>query len=183
MPSCFPAKMTNVESQDRSCNCAIALLANETRSTMGAHIRLASTAAGRALNLLRTMRYTPNCPCHASQAHHQPSSPILDHAKRSIATPGQSPRSTEYAFEMAASSIRFGPGCTKEVGMDLKNMGAKKVCVVTDVNVGKLDAMRQVIEGLTREGVDFTVYERTMVEPKDSSYVAALGHPGPLALS
>lgn len=53
--------------------------------------------------------------------------------------------------------------------MDFKNIGAKKVCVVTDVNVGKLDAMRQVIEGLTREGVDFTVYERTVVEPKDSS--------------
>ena len=26
---------------------------------------------------------------------------------------------------MAASSIRFGPGVTKEVGMDFKNMGAQ----------------------------------------------------------
>ena len=72
---------------------------------------------------------------------------------------------------MAASSIRFGPGCTKEVGMDFKNMGAKRVCVVTDGNVAKLDAMKQVVEGLNKEGIEFTVYERTQVEPKDSSWV------------
>lgn len=53
--------------------------------------------------------------------------------------------------------------------MDFKNMGAKRVCVVTDANVAKLDAMKQVVEGLTREGIEFTVYQGTMVEPKDSS--------------
>jgi len=72
---------------------------------------------------------------------------------------------------MAASSIRFGPGVTKEVGMDFKNMGAKKVCVVTDTTVRVLDAMRQVEEGLTREGIEYTVYDGSRVEPKDSSYV------------
>jgi hydroxyacid-oxoacid transhydrogenase len=70
---------------------------------------------------------------------------------------------------MAASSIRFGPGVTQEVGMDLKNMGAKRVCVVTDETVNKLDAMRQVREALTREGVPFEVYSKVRVEPKDSS--------------
>jgi len=55
--------------------------------------------------------------------------------------------------------------------MDFKNMGAKKVCVVTDVNVAKLDAMKQVIEGLEREGIGYTVYDQARVEPKDSSYV------------
>ncbi|KAA6413253.1 MAG: hydroxyacid-oxoacid transhydrogenase [Lasallia pustulata] len=75
---------------------------------------------------------------------------------------------------MAASSIRFGPGCTKEVGMDFKNMGAKRVCVVTDGNVAKLDAMKQVVEGLNKEGIEFTVYERTQVEPKDSSIREAI---------
>lgn len=70
---------------------------------------------------------------------------------------------------MAASSIRFGPGVTQEVGMDLKNLGAKRVCVVTDENVDKLDAMRQVREALTREGVPFEVYSKVRIEPKDSS--------------
>jgi hydroxyacid-oxoacid transhydrogenase len=74
---------------------------------------------------------------------------------------------------MAASSIRFGPGCTKEVGMDFKNMGAERICVVTDSNVAKLDAMKQVVEALTREGRAFTVFTTKAMEPKDSTYAAA----------
>ena len=133
-------------------------------------IRILPSASKRALNLLRAIQnHPPSCPCHANPGHHHPTTSTLNHAKRSLATPVDMSRQKEYAFEMAASSIRFGPGVTKEVGMDFKNMGAKKVCVVTDVNVAKLDAMKQVVEGLTREGVEFEVFERTMVEPKDSS--------------
>jgi hydroxyacid-oxoacid transhydrogenase len=77
----------------------------------------------------------------------------------------------EYAFEMAASSIRFGPGVTREVGMDFRNMGARRVCVVTDSIVRGLDAMRRAEEGLAGQGVEYTVYDGTRVEPKDSSYV------------
>lgn len=134
-------------------------------------IRVAPTAANRALNLLRAVQYNhpPSCPCHANQNHHHPTPSLFSHAKRSFATPVDNSRQKEYAFEMAATSIRFGPGCTKEVGMDLANLGAKKVCVVTDVNVAKLDAMKQAVDGLTKENIEFTVFERTMVEPKDSS--------------
>jgi hydroxyacid-oxoacid transhydrogenase len=89
-----------------------------------------------------------------------------------MATPTDPSREKEYAFEMAASSIRFGPGSTKEVGMDFANMRAKRVCVVTDSNVAKLDAMKQAIEGLSREGIEFTVFDKVRVEPKDSSYVS-----------
>ena len=53
--------------------------------------------------------------------------------------------------------------------MDFKNMGAKRVCVVTDSTVSKLDAMKQVVEGLNKEGIEFTVYDKARVEPKDSS--------------
>ena len=38
----------------------------------------------------------------------------------------------EYAFEMATSSIRYGPGVTREVGMDLSELKVKRVTVVTD---------------------------------------------------
>jgi hydroxyacid-oxoacid transhydrogenase len=75
---------------------------------------------------------------------------------------------------MAASSIRFGPGVTREVGMDLKNMGAKRVAVVTDATVDKLDAMRQVREALDHEGVEYRVYSDVKIEPKDYSYVFRL---------
>ena len=70
---------------------------------------------------------------------------------------------------MAVSSIRFGPGVTKEVGMDFRNMGAKRVCVVTDSTVRHLNAMKQVEEGLTKEGVEYTIFDQCRVEPKDSS--------------
>ena len=66
--------------------------------------------------------------------------------------------------------------------MDFKNIGAKRVCVVTDGNVSKLDAMTQVAEGLSREGVEFTVYSKTRVEPKDSSWVFNIPHSNNRAL-
>ncbi|EQK99626.1 Alcohol dehydrogenase, iron-type [Ophiocordyceps sinensis CO18] len=75
---------------------------------------------------------------------------------------------------MAASSIRFGPGVTREVGMDFKNMGSKRVCVVTDSTVDKLDAMKQVRQGLSSEGINFNVYSNVRVEPKDSSIKEAI---------
>lgn len=75
---------------------------------------------------------------------------------------------------MAASSIRFGNGVTQEVGMDFKNMGAKRVCVVTDETVDKLPAMDQVREALKREGINFKVYNKTKIEPKDYSFVHPL---------
>ena len=140
------------------------------------NVRIAKNAASRASSLLRAIQYTrlPDCPCHASPGNHQHGSALLNHAKRSLATPIDQSHRKEYAFEMAASSIRFGPGCTKEVGMDFKNLGSRRVCVVTDGNVAKLDAMKQVVEGLSREQVEFTVFQDVKVEPKDSSIKEAV---------
>lgn len=53
--------------------------------------------------------------------------------------------------------------------MDFRNMGSKRVCVVTDGTVDKLTAMDQVREALTNEGVNFRVFNKVRVEPKDSS--------------
>ncbi|KPM34751.1 Hydroxyacid-oxoacid transhydrogenase, mitochondrial [Neonectria ditissima] len=142
-------------------------------------IRAIPNAAKRATSLLRTVQYAhpPSCPCHSNPGFHQ-SPPILTPSKhaghRKYATPTTHPGQKEYAFEMAASSIRFGPGVTQEVGMDFKNMGSQRVCVVTDQTVDKLDAMRQVREALTREGINFEVYNKVRIEPKDSSIKDAI---------
>ncbi|KAI5294331.1 hypothetical protein KEM52_004237 [Ascosphaera acerosa] len=101
----------------------------------------------------------------------------LDTARRGVrrfATPVDPARQKEYAFEMAASSIRFGPGVTREVGMDLKNMGVKRVCVVTDPIVAGLAAMEQAVTALEREGIQYTVYDKTRCEPKDYSVKDAI---------
>ncbi|KAK5662041.1 hypothetical protein OQA88_10154 [Cercophora sp. LCS_1] len=153
---------------------------------MTAAIRVAPTKAARAVNLLRTVQYThpPSCPCHSNPNHHHHAqkhavSRFADRtnnpSRRSYATPSSDPaRLKEYAFEMAASSIRFGPGVTQEVGMDLANMGAKRVAVVTDPTVDKLDAMRQVREALDREGISYQVFNKVRIEPKDYSIKEAI---------
>ena len=133
------------------------------------------------MTLLRTVQYThpPSCPCHSNPGHHHHHArPQVERyaqraavgtGKRGFASPIDPSQQKEYAFEMAASSIRFGPGCTQEVGMDMKNMGAKKVCVVTDPTVRKLTAVRQVEEALSREGIQYEIFDKVRIEPKDSS--------------
>jgi len=149
-------------------------------------IRIAPTRAQHAINLLRAVNAgSSSCPCHShSGGHvhprsHAPTNPFAG-TRRSLATPVDPSQQKEYAFEMAASSIRFGPGCTKEVGMDMTNLGAKKVIVVTDSNVEKLDAMKQVVEGLEREGINYDVFNQVRVEPKDSSIREAIAFSKPL---
>ncbi|KAI1612760.1 hydroxyacid-oxoacid transhydrogenase [Exophiala viscosa] len=143
-------------------------------------IRIARTAAQRSTSLLHAIQYThpPNCPCHSNPNHHHAPA-VFGEARRRLAMPVDYSRQKDYAFEMAASSIRFGPGSTKEVGMDMTNMGARRVCVVTDSNVAKLNAMKQTIEGLETEGIEYTIYDKCRVEPKDSSIKDAIAFAKP----
>ncbi|CAB0016787.1 unnamed protein product [Nesidiocoris tenuis] len=83
-------------------------------------------------------------------------------------------RTTEYAFEMASSTIRYGPGVSNEVGMDMVNMKAKNVCVMTDSNLSKLLPVKTVMNSLTRSGIKFSVYDQCRVEPTDQSFADAI---------
>ena len=78
------------------------------------------------------------------------------------------------AFEMSVSSIRFGKGVTREVGMDLAEMGAKHVLVITDPTVRTLPPMQTVIESLEANRIRYTVYDRVRVEPTDESFLDAI---------
>ena len=80
----------------------------------------------------------------------------------------------EIAFEMAASSIRFGPGVTREVGMDLRDLGARNVLVVTDPVLARMAPVATVLESLENAGIAFTVYDRVRVEPTDESFQDAI---------
>lgn len=64
--------------------------------------------------------------------------------------------------------------------MDVKNMGAKRVVVVTDPNVRTLTAYSQVAEALEHEGIRFTVFGNSRVEPKDYSIKEAIDFAKPL---
>lgn len=80
----------------------------------------------------------------------------------------------EFAFEMAASSIRFGPGVTREVGMDLADLGIRNALVITDPVLAKMAPVKAVLESLESAGVGFTLYDRVRVEPTDESFLDAI---------
>ncbi|TDH06408.1 hypothetical protein EPR50_G00132840 [Perca flavescens] len=83
-------------------------------------------------------------------------------------------RKTDYAFEMASSNIRYGDGVTAEIGMDLQNLGARKVCVMTDRNLSRLPPVASVLASLSRSGVTYKVYDNVRVEPTDTSFKEAI---------
>jgi hydroxyacid-oxoacid transhydrogenase len=80
----------------------------------------------------------------------------------------------EIAFEMAVSSIRFGPGVTREVGMDLADLGARNVLVLTDPILRSLSPVETVLESLEANRVAATLYDRVRVEPTDESFLDAI---------
>jgi hydroxyacid-oxoacid transhydrogenase len=80
----------------------------------------------------------------------------------------------EIAFEMAASSVRFGPGVTREVGMDLVDLRVRRALVVTDATVARLAPVQTVLGALDAAGIETVLYDRARVEPTDVSFRDAI---------
>ncbi|MEE6524027.1 hypothetical protein FKM82_023216 [Ascaphus truei] len=68
---------------------------------------------------------------------------------------------------MAVSNIRYGENVTKEVGMDLQNLGVRNVCVMTDKNLVQLSPVQAVINSLAKNEINFRLYDNVRVEPTD----------------
>lgn len=118
-----------------------------------------------------------SCSCHGSLAahFHQTDNSLFPTAvKRLVKSYATTKNDTDYAFEMAASNIRYGPNATQEVGMDLKNLHVKKVMVLTDPKIAKLRPALAVMESLTRNGIPHVVYDKVRVEPTDTSFKQAI---------
>ncbi len=80
----------------------------------------------------------------------------------------------DIAFEMAASSIRFGWGVTREVGMDLADRGARRVIVVTDPVLRELPPVATVLTALDEAAVPYALFDRVQIEPTDASFQEAI---------
>ncbi len=78
------------------------------------------------------------------------------------------------AFEMAVSAVRFGTGVTREVGMDLADLGVRRVLVLTDPNLSGLPPVQTALEALETSRVSFVLYDRVRVEPSDQSFLDAI---------
>jgi alcohol dehydrogenase class IV len=56
----------------------------------------------------------------------------------------------ETAFSMDTSSIKYGPGVTREVGWDIEELGERRVMVVTDKNMTENEAVIVTLESLAK---------------------------------
>jgi hydroxyacid-oxoacid transhydrogenase len=88
----------------------------------------------------------------------------------------------EIAFEMATSSLRFGAGVTREVGMDLADLGVRRALVVTDPNLTRLAPVQTVLAALDAAGIEAVLFDGARIEPTDESFREAIQfaerHPG-----
>jgi hydroxyacid-oxoacid transhydrogenase len=84
----------------------------------------------------------------------------------------------EIAFEMAASNVRFGAGVTREVGMDLADLGVRNALVITDPTIRRMRPFQTVLESLEAAGIASTIYDRVRVEPNDESVLDAIAFAG-----
>lgn len=119
----------------------------------------------RIVDLFQTIA-NASCRCPA----HSQTGPINFIGPKQSSSKTTPTRSKEYAFEMACATIRYGPGVTEEVGMDIVNMKAKNVCVMTDPCLSKLAPLKIVLDSLVKNGVQFEVYDRVKVEPTGESF-------------
>jgi hydroxyacid-oxoacid transhydrogenase len=70
---------------------------------------------------------------------------------------------------MAASSVRYGAGVTRELGADLADRGHRRVMVVTDRVVATLPPVETVLDTLERSRIHIVLYDYARVEPTDRS--------------
>lgn len=80
----------------------------------------------------------------------------------------------EIAFTMDTSSIKYGPGVTREVGFDMASLGCRRVMVVTDPRLAAGDPVGITLKALREEGLDAVLFDRVRVEPTDASFKEAI---------
>jgi hydroxyacid-oxoacid transhydrogenase len=80
----------------------------------------------------------------------------------------------ETAFSMDTSSIKFGPGVTREVGYDMLEQGSHRVMVVTDPYLTDTEPVSVTVEALGKQGIDAALFDDVSIEPTDGSFQAAI---------
>jgi hydroxyacid-oxoacid transhydrogenase len=84
----------------------------------------------------------------------------------------------ETAFAMDTSSIKYGPGVTREVGWDMEEQGCKRVMVVTDANLSDKEPVGVTLEALRARAIDAVLFDQVRVEPTDISFKDAIQFAG-----
>ena len=80
----------------------------------------------------------------------------------------------ETGFTMDASSIKFGPGMTRETGFEAARFGCTRVMVVTDPRMAKLEPVANVLASLQESGIEAVLFDGVRTEPTDASFNEAV---------
>src|SRR5438874_7315523 len=78
------------------------------------------------------------------------------------------------AFQLSTSNLRFGAGTTREVGMDLEDMGLARTLLVIDPRLLALPTGQVVLESLRAARREFEIFDRVAVEPTEHSFQEAI---------
>jgi len=168
------------------------VLSNATALPSPQQLRALSQGSSRSADHHHHV-HGPTCPCSAAHSTRyfyrgllgpeaaearallaRPPGPRFASRLASSASSAAAVPEADYAFEMAGSNIRFGVGATREVGLDLVDMGAKHVCVFTDSTLKDLAPVITVMQSLQDAKVNFVVYDKVKIEPTDSSFKHAI---------
>ena len=79
----------------------------------------------------------------------------------------------ETAFAIDTSSIKFGPGVTREVGYEMKRLGARRVMVLTDSRMAGSEPVSTALGALGESGIGAVLFQAVHVEPTDLSFKEA----------
>jgi hydroxyacid-oxoacid transhydrogenase len=80
----------------------------------------------------------------------------------------------ESVLTMSSANIKYGFGATSEVGFDMKELGAKRVMVVTDQRLAGERAVSTTLESLEAQGIETVLFSDVRIEPTDSSLKEAI---------
>ncbi|MBZ5740552.1 hydroxyacid-oxoacid transhydrogenase [Nocardioides mangrovi] len=81
---------------------------------------------------------------------------------------------SETVFTYAAPALKFGTGSSGEIGHDLRQLGARRVLLVTDPGVAATGHPARIAERLVGHGLEVTTYDEAHVEPTDESLAHAI---------
>jgi len=81
--------------------------------------------------------------------------------------------SGDIAFSVDVSAVTFGPGCLAEAGDRAREIGLKRVALMTDETPAHLEPVAVAEGALKAAGLDVVVYDDVRVEPTDRSFLGA----------
>jgi hydroxyacid-oxoacid transhydrogenase len=80
----------------------------------------------------------------------------------------------ETVLAMHTSAIKFGVGATREVGFEMKQLGARRVMVAADPNLVHREPVTITLDALRAESIEPVLFADIRIEPTDASFQAAI---------